>query len=645
MEENVKFSVVTVCYNAKKDLERTLQSLKSQTYRGFEWIVVDGASTDGTEAFLKHEKTVTRFVSEPDSGVYNAMNKSLDLCGGEFVIFMNAGDEFFNPFVLEKAAEALAENPDCSFLFGDACIVPEIGRPFFREYLEPIGVQNICHQSIFYKRTLFAQFGRYDEQFQIVADYDFNLRLLITHQIVPYHLNYPICKFYYGGLSSGAKYLKKQRADSFRLRLKWGEREKLSASTIVLLDVDFDADNFLEVWQKYNRSFARRLVYRVGDSAGFFSEINNMLFALVWAFDHKVRFELCSRFSNLGDVGWKDFFLPFTDEMCRSQLMGVNRRYLRKDDDEAKIAQLKKEENVQLLTQDVFRKFFENRNFATKVFDFQELQVAGNSFAVARAFALALYRLNHKTLADIQSLTSERLAEVFANGCVRSVSPSELKDEDFIAIQMRAGDIKKECFWRRQPILGAKPYAQYIRQFFYGYESGLLPCAKKVFVFADDFRLVRQLAFLLPEFRIFSLCTPLERGFDYECFMKQDDVSRHYGLLKILANIEICRRALLFVGTRVSNPSWFLRLIMPENKVRFVDCQRLMWQWQFDELMDGGGARIIKIAGVPMLKIVRTPTKMKYKLFSALPLYKIKQKGIRRVHYLFGFLPIWSASL
>ena len=78
MEENVKFSVVTVCYNAKKDLERTLQSLKSQTYRGFEWIVVDGASTDGTEAFLQHEKTVTRFVSEPDSGVYNAMNKALD---------------------------------------------------------------------------------------------------------------------------------------------------------------------------------------------------------------------------------------------------------------------------------------------------------------------------------------------------------------------------------------------------------------------------------------------------------------------------------------------------------------------------------------------------------------------------------------
>ena len=558
---------------------------------------------------------------------------------------MNAGDEFFNPFVLEKVADALIQNPACQFLFGDACIMPEIGRPFFREYLEPIGQQNICHQCIFYRRKLFLNFGKYDERFQIVADYDFNLRALITHQIVPYHLNYPICKFYYGGLSSGAKYIKKQREDSFRLRLKWGEREKLQAPDIVLLDVDIDKGEFLALWQKYNRSFAKRLLYRLGDSAGLFSEINNMLFARVWAFAHTVRFDLCSKFSNLGTLGWRDFFLPFTDELCRSKLMNVNRRYVAKDEDNLHIAQLKKDENVQLLTQDVFRKFFENRNFSTKVFNFYELGLAGNSFAVARAFAQAFYRLNDKTSADIKTLTSERLMEVFATGQVRSVNRAELTDEDLIAVQMRAGDIKKECLWRRQPILGAKPYAQYIRKFFYGYESGLLPCEKKVFVFADDFRLVRQLAFLLPEFRIFSLCTPFERGFDYDTFIKLDEEVRHYGLLKILANIEICRRALFFLGTRVSNPSWFLRLIMPENRMRFVDCNRLMWQWQFDELMDGGGVKIIKIAGIPMLKIVRTPTKMKYKLFSALPLYKIKQKGFRRVHYLFGFLPIWSVTL
>lgn len=645
MEENVKFSVVSVCYNAKNELERTSQSLKLQTYHDFEWIVVDGASSDGTLEWIQHEPLVKRFISEPDTGVYNAMNKALTLCQGEFVIFMNAGDEFFNPFVLEKVAVALAENPECQFLFGDACIVPEFGRPFFREYLDPIGQQNICHQSIFYRRLLFQNFGKYDEHFHIVADYDFNLRLLIHQQIVPYHLNYPICKFYYGGLSSGAKYIKKQREDSFRLRLKWGEREKLLSPSVVLLDVKFDKGDVLALWQKYNRSFTKRLVYRLGDSAGLFSEINNMLFALVWAFDHKVRFEICSKFSNLGSLGWNDFFLPFTDELCRSKLMNVNRRYALKDDDNIQIAQLKKAENVQLLTQDVFQKFFENKNFSTKVFDFPELQVAGNSFAAARAFAQAFYRLNDKTIVELKNLTAERLTEVFANGYLRSVNGAELVDDDFIAVQMRAGDIKKECLWRRQPVLGAKPYAQYIRKFFYAAETGLLPCAKKIFVFADDFRLVRQLAFLLPEFRIFSLCTPFERGFDYDNFMKLDEEVRHYGILKILANIEICRRATFFVGTRVSNPSWFLRLLLPEEKVKFVDCHRLMWQWQFDELMDGGGVQIIKIAGVPMLKIVRTPTKMKYKLFSALPLYKIKQKGIRRVHYLFGILPIWSATL
>ncbi len=645
MEENVKFSVVTVCYNAKTDLERTCESLKAQVYHNFEWVVVDGASSDGTLEWLQLEPLVKRFISEPDTGVYNAMNKSLDLCNGEFVIFMNAGDEFFNQFVLEKVALTLADFPECQFLFGDACIVPEIGRPFFRAYLDPIGQQNICHQSIFYRRKLFLNFGKYDEHFRIVADYDFNLRLLITQQIVPFHLNYPICKFYYGGLSSGAKYLKEQRLDGFRLRLKWGEREKLQAPNIVMIDVDYDAHDFLMLWQKYNRSFAKRLVFRLGDSAGLFSEINNMLFAMVWAFEHKVRFELCSKFSNLGAIGWRDFFLPFTDELCRSKLMNVNHRYPLKDVDEALIAQLKREENVHLLTQDVFRKFFENRNFATKVFNFPELQVAGDSFVVARAFAQAVYRLNEYSMNDVKALTSERLTEVFANGRVRAVDASLLMDDDFIAVQMRAGDIKKECLWRRQSILGAKPYAQYIRKFFYAAESGILPCDKKVFVFADDFRLVRQLAFLLPEFRIFSLCTPLEHGFDYDRFMKQDETVRRYGILKILANIEICRRAFLFIGTRVSNPSWFLRLIMPESKVRFVDCNRLLWQWQFDELMDGGGAKIIKIAGIPMLKIVRTPTKMKYKLFSALPLYKIKQKGLRRVHYLFGFLPIWSATL
>lgn len=106
MEKNVKFSVVTICYNVKDELKRTLRSLWAQTYGstgadlagdcgGYESIVVDGGSSDGTAAFLRREKRIARYVSEPDRGVYDAMNKGLRLCRGDFVIFMNAGDEFF----------------------------------------------------------------------------------------------------------------------------------------------------------------------------------------------------------------------------------------------------------------------------------------------------------------------------------------------------------------------------------------------------------------------------------------------------------------------------------------------------------------------------------------------------------------------
>ena len=104
---------------------------------------------------------------------------------------------------------------------------------------------------------------------------------------------------------------------------------------------------------------------------------------------------------------------------------------------------------------------------------------------------------------------------------------------------------------------------------------------RTVFAFADDFRLVEELAAVLPEFRVYTLCGEEERGFDYEAFMAQDAEARRRGILKILANVELCRGSLRFIGTRVSNPSWFLRLIMPEERVTFVDCRRLKWQLQF----------------------------------------------------------------
>lgn len=743
MEKNVKFSVVTICYNVKDELKRTLRSLWAQTYGstgadlagdcgggddggkfagdcigngkfafgnslagdcgGYESIVVDGGSSDGTAAFLRREKRIARYVSEPDRGVYDAMNKGLRLCRGDFVIFMNAGDEFFNPRVLERAAAVLRAHPDCRFLFGDACLVGEDGHCRFREYDAPVTTQNICHQSIFYDRRLFAELGMYDERYRIVADYDFNLRAIAGSGVVPYHFSYPVCRFYEGGLSSGGKYAEKQRADAALLRREWGEREKLKVPDTVWADAAVcmggecrgsmgkvaggsyagrdGGDNLAgtgtagvsvggagggsmaerrtgsfaaEKWRKLNASFKKKLVYRLGDSAGLFSEINNMFFAMVWALDNKVRFELCSQRSNLGDEGWNDFFEPFTGEKCSEFLVRNNRRFVSdiKGYDKKKVMAGKKKEKIDFLTQDIFKRFFENRAFAEKVFDFPELGIAGGSFAAAAGLARAFYRLNAATETAVRHLAATRLWMVLFHGSGAfeaengagtgsGLAGSGELPEKYIAVQMRAGDIRKEAAWRRQGLLGAAPYARKIREMCSG--EGLAG-VRTVFAFADDFRLVEELAAALPEFCVYTLCGEEERGFDYEAFMAQDAEARRRGILKILANVELCRGSLRFIGTRVSNPSWFLRLIMPEERVTFVDCRRLKWQLQFDEAADGGRADEFRLFGVPLLKVIRGRNKVRVKLFSVLPLYKIRQKGNRRVHYLFGALPVWAAG-
>lgn len=743
MEKNVKFSVVTICYNVKDELKRTLRSLWAQTYGstgadlagdcgggddggkfagdcigngkfafgnsltgdcgGYESIVVDGGSSDGTAAFLRREKRIARYVSEPDRGVYDAMNKGLRLCRGDFVIFMNAGDEFFNPRVLERAAAVLRAHPDCRFLFGDACLVGEDGHCRFREYDAPVTTQNICHQSIFYDRRLFAELGMYDERYRIVADYDFNLRAIAGSGVVPYHFSYPVCRFYEGGLSSGGKYAEKQRADTALLRREWGEREKLKVPNTVWADAAVcmggecrgsmgkvaggsyagrdGGDNLAgtgtagvsagragggsmaergtgsfaaEKWRKLNASFKKKLVYRLGDSAGLFSEINNMFFAMVWALDNKVRFELCSQRSNLGDEGWNDFFEPFTGEKCSEFLVRNNRRFVSdiKGYDKKKVMAGKKKEKIDFLTQDIFKRFFENRAFAEKVFDFPELGIAGGSFAAAAGLARAFYRLNAATETAVRHLAATRLRMVLFHGSGAfeaengagtgsGLAGSGELPEKYIAVQMRAGDIRKEAAWRRQGLLGAAPYARKIREMCSG--EGLAG-VRTVFAFADDFRLVEELAAALSEFRVYTLCGEEERGFDYEAFMAQDAEARRRGILKILANVELCRGSLRFIGTRVSNPSWFLRLIMPEERVTFVDCRRLKWQLQFDEAADGGRADEFRLFGVPLLKVIRGRNKVRVKLFSVLPLYKIRQKGNRRVHYLFGALPVWAAG-
>lgn len=167
-----KLSIITICYN-EKQIEQTCQSIVNQTWQDFEWIVVDGGSTDGTlDVLNKYRDRIDILISEPDKGIYNAQNKGIKLAHGQYLNFMNGGDAFYNSTVLEKVFKDREQIADV--LYGKYCI--QDGK-FIHINPVPMRVSSdywlkhtLNHQSAFIKRELFDKYGLYDESYKIAAD-------------------------------------------------------------------------------------------------------------------------------------------------------------------------------------------------------------------------------------------------------------------------------------------------------------------------------------------------------------------------------------------------------------------------------------------------------------------------------------------
>lgn len=181
-----KISVVTVTYNCDKILEATVESIINQTYPNVEYIIIDGASTDGTiEIINKYRSYIAYFKSEPDKGIFDAMNKAIDMATGDWIIFMNAGDCFADVNVLEKLSAHM--RPQVSAIYGKTNQVTLRGvvsgkrpLPFFerKSKFKPMGV---CHQSIVLSMKELGNI-RFDLNYKIAADYDMIKRV---HEINP----------------------------------------------------------------------------------------------------------------------------------------------------------------------------------------------------------------------------------------------------------------------------------------------------------------------------------------------------------------------------------------------------------------------------------------------------------------------------
>lgn len=180
-----KFSIITVTYNAEAVLEDTIQSVISQTYRHVEYIIIDGASKDGTLGIIeKYRNRIHHLVSEPDRGLYDAMNKGLTLATGDYLCFLNAGDSFHEDDTLQQMVHTLtnAELPDV--IYGETALVDK-ERHFLRmrrlsapEVLTWKSFRQgmlVCHQAFFAKRSLVAL---YDLNYRFSADFDWCIRIM-----------------------------------------------------------------------------------------------------------------------------------------------------------------------------------------------------------------------------------------------------------------------------------------------------------------------------------------------------------------------------------------------------------------------------------------------------------------------------------
>ena len=192
------FSIITITYNNLDGLERTGKSLTLQTCDNYEWIIVDGASTDGTSDYLKTAPAT--IISEPDAGIYDAMNKGLASATGEYVIFMNAGDTFAAADILEMVEDQTESKPD--FIYGDALEADPYHAVRYkraRPYTKTIWGMFTHHQAMLYKHDRIGDM-RFNTDYKIAADYDFTLRFLKQARRVAY-CPFPICIFESGGLS------------------------------------------------------------------------------------------------------------------------------------------------------------------------------------------------------------------------------------------------------------------------------------------------------------------------------------------------------------------------------------------------------------------------------------------------------------
>ena len=209
-------SIVTINYNDAVGLERTMASVLEQEFTDFEYIVIDGGSNDGSlDVLKKEEKKLAYWVSEKDSGIYNAMNKGIAAAKGQFLLFLNGGDLLTSKTALRDFISHPSFRGD--IIYGDYKF--EKGEKMYPDTLYPAYFMktSLPHQSTFFRKNVFEQLGNYDESYRMGGDRDFFIKAYLSGQYEFVHVLYFLSFFNLDGISNDEAHQKQKKEEDERM--------------------------------------------------------------------------------------------------------------------------------------------------------------------------------------------------------------------------------------------------------------------------------------------------------------------------------------------------------------------------------------------------------------------------------------------
>ena len=237
---NTKVSIITISYNSESTIEQTIKSVLTQTYSDIEYIIIDGGSKDKTPVKVKSFKSgISKFISEPDKGIYDAMNKGLKLASGDIIGFLNADDFLYDENVIEDIVNEF-KRKDADVIYGNKIYVDPVNTQKITRVWKP-GLYNRLnfkrgwmppHLSTYIKKSMYDKCGKFNLGFKIAADYELLFRIMYINNAKSFYLDRNIVFMRAGGVSNSS--LKNYWISNYEVFKSWGiNNQKISPLIII----------------------------------------------------------------------------------------------------------------------------------------------------------------------------------------------------------------------------------------------------------------------------------------------------------------------------------------------------------------------------------------------------------------------------